>query len=455
MGGGKAERTHPLPTPQRVGHPNLSRGVDPVSPARAYDRSERMPTCCAFRVGWQLMITKIWVECFKSLENVPIELGAVNVFVGANGSGKSNLLEAVGVLGAAAFGRVDDESLLRRGVRAGVPRLYKSAFPTKQAEKRPHILFGAENSEASYEVSLWNPINDPKPAWRFKTEVLSLPSGKKLINRAPYKKPTKWLNAEQGYAALKLVEMEETDPARNLLEHLRNYSIYCANTPTLRGLTQDQQLREPVGLSGGRLPDAISELLRARFHQGDEWLQEQTPEVASLIDWADSFGSAQADSMLLSPAASTTRRVVRFKDHFMKKGKNLLSGYDASEGALYILFAAVLALHPKSPRLLAIDNVDQAVNPRLAMRLSTALSNWVLKSKAGKQVLLTSHNPAVLDGLPLQDDRVRLFTVDRDTRGRTVVKRVEPSEDLIAKAKDGWTLSRMWVNGLIGGVPDV
>src|SRR6266852_1395776 len=399
------------------------------------------------------MITKITVQSFKSLEDVPIELGVVNVFVGANGSGKSNLLEAIGVLGAAAFGRVDDESLLRRGVRPGVPRLYKCAFPAKQAEKRPHILFSAENREASYEVSLWNPIKDPKPAWRFKTEILRLSSGKKLINRAPYKQPTKWLNAEQGYAALKSVELDVTDAARDLLELLRSYSIYCANTPTLRGLAPDQQLREPVGLSGGRLPDAITELLRARFHQGNEWLQEHTPEVASLIDWADSFGSTEADSMLLSPAAATTRRVVLFKDHFMKKGRNFLSGYDASEGALYILFAAVLALHPKSPRLFAIDNVDQALNPRLAMRLSSAFCNWVLKSKAGRQVLLTSHNPAVLDGLPLRDDRVRLFTVDRDTRGHTVVKRVEPNEKLLGKEKDGWTLSRMWVNGLIGGVP--
>ena len=115
------------------------------------------------------MITKITVESFKSLESVEIDLGAVNVFVGANGSGKSNLLEAIGVLGAAAFGRVDDESLLRRGVRPGVPQLYKSAFPTRQ---RPHICFSAENSQVSYKVSLWNPIDDPKPAWRFKTESL-------------------------------------------------------------------------------------------------------------------------------------------------------------------------------------------------------------------------------------------------------------------------------------------
>ncbi|HMD96639.1 MAG TPA: AAA family ATPase [Terriglobia bacterium] len=200
------------------------------------------------------MITKVRVGSFKSLESLEVELGLVNVFVGANGSGKSNLLEAVGVLSAASFGRVDDESLLRRGVRPGVPQLYKSAFPHKKSERRPHIFFGAENSTGRYEVSLWNPINDPKPAWRFKSENLRRCTGEPIVSRAPYSRVAKEMNPEQGLAALKSVELKEADPARQLLELLRGYSIYCANTPTLRGMTPDQQGREPVGLSGMSYP---------------------------------------------------------------------------------------------------------------------------------------------------------------------------------------------------------
>jgi predicted ATPase len=84
------------------------------------------------------MITRFSVESFKSLEKVEVELGSVNVFVGANGSGKSNLLEAIGVLGAAAFGRVDDESLLRRGVRPGVG--------TKRARLRSRVPLSERSS---------------------------------------------------------------------------------------------------------------------------------------------------------------------------------------------------------------------------------------------------------------------------------------------------------------------
>src|SRR5438445_5373716 len=110
------------------------------------------------------MLKSVTIESFKSLERVPVELGRVNVFIGANGSGKSNLLEAMGVLGAAAFGRVDDESLLRRGVRPGLPQLYKSAFSEERAPA--HISFSACNASTSYSVSLLNPIKDPNPAWR-------------------------------------------------------------------------------------------------------------------------------------------------------------------------------------------------------------------------------------------------------------------------------------------------
>ncbi|MEI6261026.1 MAG: AAA family ATPase, partial [Deltaproteobacteria bacterium] len=41
------------------------------------------------------MIGTIKIESFKSLESLTIDIGQVNVFIGGNGSGKSNLLEAI------------------------------------------------------------------------------------------------------------------------------------------------------------------------------------------------------------------------------------------------------------------------------------------------------------------------------------------------------------------------
>jgi hypothetical protein len=118
-----------------------------------------------------------------------------------------------------------------------------------------------------------------------------------------------------------------------------------------------------------------------------------------------------------------------------------------------VLFAAILATHPDSPKLLAIDNFDATLNPRLLRSLSSKMVEWVLDRD--RQLLMTCHNPLVLDGLPLQDERVRLFAVDRSYGGMTVIRRVVVDEALMAKAKEGWPLSRLWILGHLGGVPNV
>ena len=116
------------------------------------------------------MITKLRFRWFKSIEDVEFEPGRVNVLIGANGSGKSNLLEALGVLSTAVSGRVDDAGLLYRGVRPGVPALYKCAFSDIKRSK--YIYFGAWSAPVSYEVNLYNPIEHPLPIWRYHTEKL-------------------------------------------------------------------------------------------------------------------------------------------------------------------------------------------------------------------------------------------------------------------------------------------
>lgn len=411
-------------------------------------------------------LSELTIEHFKSLEAVRVHLGQVNVLIGPNGGGKSNLLEALGVLSAAAGGRVNDGNLLARGVRTGLPSLYKSAFRKAQGEKAQpsHIYLGARSgqhdSACLYEVNLNNPLKNPEPDWRYKHEKWAAGT-QVLASRSPRSGTS--LNPAMGYAALRAVEQPAASPALVLLEALRDYVIYTPTTPVLRGIAPDTQPKHPLGLSGGRLPEAIQELLGQAGSRAQE-LQSLSPmqaharyvvqEALELVDWADAYASSPASQMALSPAAASSARVVRFRDRFMAEGRNHLSGYDASEGALYVLFLAVLAAHSESPRLFAVDNADHGLNPRLLRRLMKHFCGWVLNSPQPRQVLLTTHNPLVLDGLPLQDDRVRLFTVSRDNRGRTVVNRVKVDQRLNAMAEKGWTLSRLWVAGYLGGISD-
>jgi len=393
------------------------------------------------------MINRIEIHAFKSIQEAKLELGAFNVFVGANGSGKSNIIEAIGVLGAAAAGRVDDEALLHRGVRPGIPDLYKSSF--RENRRRNAIRFGAFSSTSSYEVDLHTPYGD-STAWAYKTEKW-VGDGTKIFGRSPNSIEYQFYDARRGLAALKQVEITTETGASQLLAALQQFSIYTPNTLKLRGIETDLQYRAPVGLAGGRLAEASEEL--RRLARKDEALEDVIEGILELVDWVENFGARAGSEVPLSSSIPRPAKVLYFRDRYMAEGRNMLSAYDASEGALYVLFAAILAAHPDSPRLLAIDNFDATLNPRLVRSLASKMVEWVLDRE--RQMLITCHNPLVLDGLPLQDERVRLFAVDRSYGGMTVIRRVVVDDALMAKAKEGWPLSRLWVSGHIGGMPNV
>ena len=388
------------------------------------------------------MIKSITVKAFKSIPDLTVQLGQINAFIGANGSGKSNILEAIGVLSAAASGVVDDESLMRRGVRPGVPALYKTSFNKQRFP--PHIFLEAKNYEAEYSVSLNNIIEKPRPYWLYKTELL------KKANETVASRGTRTKNKERGIAALKAVELKQTDPAVCLLSLLSGYSIYSPSTNALRGIQPDSQMRSPVGLNGGRLAEAVRDIqqLSKKYEDyGDVY-----GEVIELIDWVSRISISDEDKQLLSPSISRPRNLLRFEDRFMNTNRNTLTAFDASEGALYVLYMAALAILPDAPGFLAIDNMVQTLNPRLARKLVNKLCKWTFDLKTNRQILFTVHNPSALDGLDLTDDRIRLFSVNRNNRGYTTVTRVILTEKILEK---NWPLSRLWVNGFVQGVPSI
>ncbi|HUX42192.1 MAG TPA: AAA family ATPase [Rectinemataceae bacterium] len=393
------------------------------------------------------MIKTLHIQGFKSISEQTLELGRVNCLIGANGVGKSNVLEALGVLGAAASGVVDDESLLRRGVRAGLPRLYKSSFATERTPA--HIALSAEGAQREfYRVSLLNPLENPEPAWSYKTELLS-DGQEDIVSDGVRNK--KNINPKAGLAALRRVEVAAENPAARLMERLQAYAIYSPTTPALRGIAQDMQSRNPVGLNGGSLAEGFAEL-RKLYKNG----AEETPydQLLELIDWVSDIQTTSQAINLLSPKVPRSKLMLKFTDRFMNANRNELSAYDASEGALYIIFCAILCLLPASPRLFAVDNLDQALNPRLVASLAARLSPWLARNGLDRQIIFTAHNPAVLDGLDLADPQVRLFAVERNSEGMTSIRRVQ-LESALGKKNEQYPLSRLWMMGALGAVPNV
>lgn len=395
-------------------------------------------------------LAAVAIKDFKSLKDVSVDLGQVNVFVGANGAGKSCFLEAIGILGACAAGAVDDQALLRRGVRPGVPELYKSSF---EGEKlAPAISLAASSrGDVRYRAYITNPIGTPRPYWVFSNELLEV-DGQAIASRGPKKNAAALgiiapLENTRSVTTLARASQKTKESARQFLQALDEFAIFAPVTPVLRGIAPDTAPRMPVGLYGGQLAEAVG--LLAKDPAGQAALEQ----ALSLIDWAQDVQAGAPSQAFLSPSVPTSRQVVEFHDRFMAKRRNTLSGYDASEGALYILFMMVLAAHRSSPCVFAVDNFDQSLNPRTARALTRMFVEGCLHH--GRQVLLTTHNPLVLDGLDLGDDRVRLFAVSRDVKGHSRIRRVPVKDFGALKEKYGeHAVSRLWIEGRLGGMPD-
>lgn len=394
-----------------------------------------------------MKINQISIRDFKALKDVSFSPGFVNVFVGANGSGKSTLLEAIGVLSAAMTDRVDGNSLSRKGVRLSAPNLYKSAFKgsTRSQTISLGIQWNTEDEEMPFNYSVHLNVPAEDNAWRYHSEAL-FHGDNKVWGRSG-----RSIEDYDRYVSMMLTNQSDNlTRIRPAVEPFRDYAIYQPFTAALRGTVPDPQQAIPMGLGGGRLAEAFEEILRQE--DGETFLGRDVSleDVLDIIDWAEDVTVASPTKERVNSAVPVSRRVIEFRDCYLQD-KMRFTAYDASEGALYVLFLYCLAIHPKAPLVFAVDNFDHAMHPRLAMEVMRRISELAVKQR--KTIFLTTHNPLVLDGLDLSNDEIRLFTLNRSAQtGHVSVKRIKITSDLVQERQP---LSRLWTSGRIGGVPSL
>jgi predicted ATPase len=421
------------------------------------------------------VLKQITIKRFKSIRDLDLEFGRINLFIGGNGAGKSNVLEAIGVVAAALSRGLTESDLSRKGVRLSPPALMKSAFKNVDLPKSLDISVAFQNSIA-YSCSLT--ASESETLLSFRHEKCSLdnavffgrgPNGSRALGQSVKSK----LDKHRGI-------WDQTKPAfdfpsdmSNSLQLISEYAIYSPQTEFLRGIKIGQIDSPPVGLHGEGLPSAVRVLLRqlprnrlqTNLEPGqdvDARISKLAIDLAFLPGWARSVRVGFIHPNLRSrEVTSSSEDNVFFIDKFMHQKRNTLSVYDSSEGTLFLLFAAILLAHRESPKIFALDNVDSALNPQLTKRLlETIISIVNQRQRDGStvgpdQVFMTSHNPTALDAFDLFDESQRVFVVRRSEDGQTDVVRLAPRpgmsrEDYLA-ARNGKSLSKMWIDGDISG----
>jgi AAA15 family ATPase/GTPase len=392
-----------------------------------------------------VLIKTIDINSYKSIVNDKIELGRFNVFIGVNGCGKTNILEALATVSAERGNDLSFDGLYSRGVRIARPDLILSSFIDSSQKSSIDISLSLENNnnnKEEYKCSL-SPanLNDIYTKWinlaeeEFYPNIL-LDYFSQIAKNNPGISGNDMLNR-----ANEVIANKGLKHSRNFDELLSEYSIFDLNTKSLRGITATDSKKTPLGINGEGL-----DLLIASFNSSE---RAQLNKCLVFFDWLGEIIADREDKfkvMGLKPGRSIS--TLYFKDKFMQKNNNTFSAENSNEGVLHVLFYLALFISSKTPKLFAIDNIETALNPRLCQVLVSELVK--LTKQTGKQVLITTHNPAVLDGLNLLDEEQRLFEVYRDSEGKTKTRRIKFKDNLSDK---NFKLSEMWLKGLLGAVP--
>lgn len=387
------------------------------------------------------MIDKIQIKNFKSIVDLTFDLGRFNVIIGANGCGKTNILEAITFASAASQDKLDAEYLANRDIRVSDPQFMFNAFDDIDED---------ENSKASMPLI-----------------IVSVTSKSKLSTNAIIgyaDKIKSWINFANGIDKFRIKEAferyeERTGETLELL-HDNDFDILDLDTkypdifnklkeslidkpelssfvtyrPTESHLRKTFEARMfPFGIKGEGLLRYLKEL-------GGESLElfEEINKGLHLLDWFDSFSIPED---LLS-----NEYALSIGDKYLKESMHSFDQRSTNEGFLYLLFYLTLFNSKDTPQFFAIDNIENSFNPKLCTKLTEYLSESAMRNN--KQVILTTHSPYILDGLDLSNDDVRLFVARRNIDGHTKLERVN------YRADRNMLLSDLWMSGLIGGLPD-
>ena len=386
------------------------------------------------------MINQISINNFKSIVDMSLPLGRVNVLIGPNGCGKSNILEAIAFASAAAQDRLDYEYLVNRDVRMSDPEFMVNAFvdDDDQITKKDGAsdLIQIEVIDDLHPCLCNIKFNQHLKRWvnysKILSENLTFLKDESDLTESQREKLASLANQ------LEALGLKKDDLLNSLLDVLATTSLlseFLTYRPTehfLRKTFETSIL--PLGVHG----EGLMKYLKEKAQEKDQEFFKEINSGLELLDWFDGF---KIPDDLLS-----NEYRLSIGDKYLKDSLHFFDQRSTNEGFLFLLFYLTLFNSKDTPGFFAIDNIESALNPRLITKLMGYLIDRCFVND--KQVIVTTHSPYVLDALDLSNDDVRLFVVRRDIDGHTRIERIPYRENRTMP------LSQLWMSGLIGGLPD-
>jgi predicted ATPase len=350
-----------------------------------------------------MTLHRIDIQGYRSLRNVTIELGRLNVVTGPNGSGKSNLYRALWLIGRICEGNfarsMCDEGGLLSTMWAG-PRL---------SDKKPvRMTLGFQIDELRFQMSCGFP--GPSPSrFCFDPEIKE-----EVVWLGRQRRPsTTLLERSAGNTWIREVSGErvdyplELDPNESVLAQLREphrYPELSSIREAVKGwrfyhtfrTDDDAPLRHPkvsvrspvLDHDGGNLAAAIQTI-----GEIGDWQTMGRVIAAALPGRAVEILSNEADPRTKSPRYTELSLGLRTEGCVRP-----LLARELSDGTLKFLCLTACLLSPRPPAMLALNEPEASLHPDLIGPLAMLIAQAANYS----QVWVSTHSQALAEQLTAQ-----------------------------------------------------
>ena len=364
-------------------------------------------------------LDSIEVDGYKSIRSAKIELGAINVLIGANGAGKSNVLGLFGLLadlvdgrlqlhvarqgGAEAilhFGRKKTSSLrlaLRFGLKGYESVLVPSAGDTLVFEREQTLSWESAPSQAPpTRVPHW-------PAGHKETELLWHPVGAEHVIEAE----KLVIAAINGWRLFHFHDTGASAPAKQK-----------------RKIDDNRALRAEG--------DNLAPFLYALKTTAPGSYRRIVEAVRAVAPFFDDFSLAP-DTVNPDVIQLTWRHCT---------DDALFTADALSDGTLRFICLATLLCQPELPSLIIIDEPELGLHPFAIAQLAA-----MVRAAASKaQVLLATQSVTLLD----QFDAGEVIVAERRL-GESTFRRLDDRS--LDEWKQEYSLGELWLKNVLGGRP--
>ncbi|GIK67484.1 MAG: chromosome segregation protein SMC [Chloroflexota bacterium] len=390
------------------------------------------------------MLTQLRFKNWRSLRDVTIDnLTPLTVFIGANSSGKTNIIDGLRFLQDA----VEFEPLRAMQSRGGTERIQNlKARPTDPID----IAFSFESLnivQDTGEYSLGLGFDDSE--FPFLNEYLESNGQPLLETKGKDWQSKAYLETPLVVTPSPVVWGEPTFLAQFGISE--KYSlIYSVREYILK---RWQFLNEnfmpptslPFGSSGqlfviDRTAQNLPIMLDFLSKTGPHLLELLIEDLHKLLENVESLKILSDDR--------ETRFYLEETHNPKREAPTISAGTARIVAMLTAYYALDIGPRAKMPGLVVIEEPDTAMNPGLLQRFVDLLRRYV--REGNRQFILTTHNPSLLNYFQPEEVRV----VSRDENGDTTVQPV-PSHirDIWLTDDAEYGLGEVWTTNVFGGLP--